>query len=199
MRERGYDNAAKACSQAQTKNNSIGSNKSMYTRPVYDAPITLGENLEKPRAITPSRPPVITKITRVIDDRELPKDITDLIDDKAYLPKHKKLARDYGLKYQLKLVELAKTKDKPSSWFAKVTAKKNWEARTLPMLEKLLAATETAKKAIQKLGLSGAWLPYYIKVAYRSTEAAFNSALEQAQTSAKTTPQYYFRYLSTQI
>lgn len=129
----------------------------------------------------------------------LPDDVLNLIDDESYLPKHKKLAREYGSKYLIKLAELAGTKDKPSHWYAKVTSKMNWEAITLPMLEKLFKAIEQAKKAISKLGISDKWLRFYTKVAYRTTEAKFFGILEQAQTSAKTTPQYYFRYLVSQV
>ena len=52
---------------------------------------------------------------------------------------------------------------------------------------------------MQKLGFSDKWLKFYTKVAYRTTEAKFNSILEQAQTTANTTPQYYFRYLVSQV
>lgn len=151
------------------------------------------DNLSNIPAIEPKQPQ-----SRLKSDW-LPDDVLNLIDNKNYLPKHKKLARDYGSKYLIKLAELAQTKDKPSNWYAKVTSKKNWGNITLPMLEKLFQAVEQAKKAISKLGISDKWLRFYTKVAYRTTEAKFYGILEQAQTSAKTTPQYYFRYLVSQV
>lgn len=129
----------------------------------------------------------------------LPDDVLNLIDDRNYLPKHKKIAREYGNKYLIKLSELAKTKNKPSHWYARATSKKNWKSITLPMLDKLFQAIESAEKAISKLGFSDKWLRFYIKVAFRTTPAKFYEILEQAQTTAKTTPQYYFRYLVSQV
>lgn len=129
----------------------------------------------------------------------VPENIATLIDSKSFLPKHKKLIKMHGVKYFEKLAELAQTKDAPSHWYAKSTSIAKWESQTLPMLEKLFAAIERATKAIEKLGLNMKWLHFYTKVAYRSTEAAFMGILEQAMNSARTTPQYYFRFLATQI
>lgn len=157
-------------------------------------PVAPSRTLEtKPATIEPQPAPAQIK------SDWLPDNILDLIDNKEYLPRHKKLARVFGSKYLIKLAELAETKQQPSHWYAKVTSKKNWEAITLPMLEKLFKAIETARTAISKLNMSNDWLRYYTKVAYRTSEAKFNSILEQAQTTAKTTPQYYFRYLAGQV
>lgn len=129
----------------------------------------------------------------------VPETITSLIDNKSYLPKHSKLIKRYGVNYFDKLAELAQTKKAPSHWYAKVTSNAKWESQTLPMLEKLFAAIERAGKAIDKLGLNKQWLNFYTKVAFRSSEAAFNGILEQAMNSPRTTPQHYFRFLVKQI
>ena len=166
-----------------------------YHKPVYEKPVIYTSTSTTPVRIIDNR----TCINSTTSKIELPEVIASLVDNKDYLPKHNKLAREYGVKYILKLAELAETKKSPSHWYAKVTSKSNWENVTLPMLEKLFKAIESATKAMQKLGIGDKWIRYYTKVAYRTSEAVFNSILEQAQTSAKTTPQHYFKYLSTQV
>jgi len=56
---------------------------------------------------------------------EIPAEVDALIDNKAYYNKFRKLMREYPQEI-MALVELARTKDQPSHWFARVTAKKNW-------------------------------------------------------------------------
>lgn len=50
--------------------------------------------------------------------------IDDLIDNKMYRNKFRKLIREGHLRGLLELAEQAGSKDKPSHWFAKVTAKR---------------------------------------------------------------------------
>ncbi len=81
---------------------------------------------------------------------EIPAEVDQLIDNKAYRPKFRKLVREYP-KEIMALVELAQTKANPSHWFAVVTAKKNWE-RTLKFLAELFRVRETAARVAEKLG-----------------------------------------------
>lgn len=64
--------------------------------------------------------------------------------------RHKKLARDYGVDYLLKLAELAKTKGKPSHWYAKATSVKQWKEQTEKMLSELMKKLEQLKRNWQR-------------------------------------------------
>jgi hypothetical protein len=81
---------------------------------------------------------------------ELPAEVDALIDNKAYYPKFRKLMREHKREV-LALVEIAATKERPSHWFAKATAKANWD-RTLVFLAKLFKVQEIAARVAGKLG-----------------------------------------------
>jgi hypothetical protein len=80
---------------------------------------------------------------------EIPAAVDALIDNKAYYNKFRKLLREYPREI-MALVELAHTKDQPSHWFARVTAKANWE-RTLKFLAELFRVRELAQRVAKKL------------------------------------------------
>lgn len=124
---------------------------------------------------------------------ELPPAIEALVDNKAFLPRHRKLQREYGDEILLRLAELAQTKDKPSHWYAKVTSVKCWE-RTLKMVRRLIAATKRAMAAMEKLGAKADWLPWYTAVAYRNSEATVAGWVEQAARGRS--PARYFGWLA---
>lgn len=164
--------------------------------PVKNSPFSIEELViekkeGKPRLQEPQpqvfRAPTLHSIERhrVIDNRSfvnemLPQEITALVDNKMYLPRHKLLAREHGVNYLLKLAELAQTKGKPSHWYAKVTSKANWQ-QTLEMLNDLLRALDKAKQALAKVGISGEkWLYYYTKACSKLSEAQLNNAIELA-------------------
>ncbi|NQD41429.1 hypothetical protein [Glutamicibacter halophytocola] len=126
---------------------------------------------------------------------ELPKAVLDLIDNKAYLPRHKKLKRLYGDKVLLKLAELAATKGKPSHWYAKVTSIEKWE-QTFEMVKTLIANSRRALVAMEKLGAEASFLPWYIKTVAALSEAQVAGFIERA-TRAKSPPKL-FAYLSKQ-
>lgn len=79
--------------------------------------------------------PTINRDTRPIVHRvrpsetpgELPQAVLDLIDNKVFLPRHRRLQREHGDKVLLKLAEMAQTKGRPSHWYAKVTSVAQWE------------------------------------------------------------------------
>lgn len=124
---------------------------------------------------------------------ELPGEIEALVDNKAFLPRHRKLQREYGDEVLLKLAELAQSKDKPSHWYAKVTSVKCWD-RTLKMVKKLIAAAKRAVLAMEKLGAKAEWLPWYTSITYRNSEATVAGWVEQA--SRGRNPARYFGWLA---
>jgi hypothetical protein len=91
-------------------------------------------------------------VNNSITSIEIPAEVDALIDNKAYYNKFRKLVREYP-KEILTLAELASTKDRPSHWFARVTAKKNWE-RTLKFLAELFRVRELAERVAKKLSIT---------------------------------------------
>src|SRR6266571_731685 len=71
-------------------------------------------------------------VSNNITSIEIPAEVDELIDNKAYRNKFHSLMRQYPREI-MALVELAHGKTQPSRWFATVTAKRNWE-RTLKFL-----------------------------------------------------------------
>ena len=126
---------------------------------------------------------------------ELPDAVIALVDNKAYLPRHRRLQRDHGSEMLLKLVELAATKERPSRWYAKVTSVRCWE-RTLKMLKKLIAATKRAGLVMEKVGADASWLRWYTSVAYRNSEATVAGWAELAARGRS--PVKYFGWLAAQ-
>src|SRR5690348_10448615 len=76
---------------------------------------------------------------------EIPAPIDDLIDNKMFRNRYKRLIREGHLPDLLELAALALEKDKPSHWFAKACSVKMWE-RTLDFLAKLRAVQSTAER-----------------------------------------------------
>jgi len=133
--------------------------------------------------------PVNINHLRVVDNRHyqditgelvLPQEIISLVDNPAYLRRHRKLARDYGVKYLLKLAELARTKNIPNRWYAKVTSTANWQ-QTEEMLIGLFKKIDQVKEKLQGIGVPDGWLSYYVGAAAKLSEAKFNSCIELAK------------------
>ncbi|HEY7348101.1 MAG TPA: hypothetical protein VH599_07245 [Ktedonobacterales bacterium] len=92
---------------------------------------------------------------------ELPQEIDDLIDNKMYRNKFKKLVREGHTRDLLELAAIARTKDKPSHWFARATkttaapgqegTPTNWE-RALKYLAKLRQVAQTAERVAKRIG-----------------------------------------------
>lgn len=122
------------------------------------------------------------------DELVLPKEIARLIDDKRFIPRHKKLARDYGMKYLLKLAELAKTKAKPSRWYAVATSVKNWGETTEKMLIDLLKKTDKLIEKLKGLGIDSKYYPYYLKAMGILSENKFDKAVRNANSRGVNSP-----------
>lgn len=121
---------------------------------------------------------------------ELPDEVNALVDNKAYLPKHRKLWRE-SPRQLLMLVELAATKKAPSRWYAKVTAKVMWE-RTLKYLEKLSKVRDMAARIAQKLGTEVNGFIYKQVWHNPAVERMADLAVETGKNKAK-----YFSWLCT--
>lgn len=111
----------------------------------------------------------------------LPAEVVNLIDNKAYMNRHKKLAKEYGVNYLLKLAELAKTKAKPSNWYAKVTSVKNWKEQTEKMLINLFRKLSELAEELAGVGVNIEYLPYYLNAKKKLTEWNFNRCIENAK------------------
>lgn len=97
------------------------------------------KNLKKPDFIVTGMSAEVQNRLEGWNGQELPEDIDELIDNKAYRPRVRLLCREHGLKYVRKLAELARRQDvaKPSHYFAKAYSVKNWHEKTLQVLEDL--------------------------------------------------------------
>jgi hypothetical protein len=83
---------------------------------------------------------------------DLPEELDNLIDNKMYRNKYRKMIKDGYLKQLLQLAEIAQSKDKPSHWFAKRCKKSLWES-TLKWLGKLSSVKRDAVQIIQRLNV----------------------------------------------
>lgn len=138
-----------------------------------------GKNLFENYKINHLRVVDNTKYTAVNGELMLPKEVLNLVDNKMYLPRHNKLARDYGVKYLLKLAELASTKGKPSHWYAKATSKKNWQ-QTSDMLIKLFKKLDMTREKLAHLRVSEQWLNYFAGAFSKLSEKQIAYCLELA-------------------
>lgn len=94
---------------------------------------------------------------------ELPAEIDDLIDNKMYRNKFKKLLREGHLADLIELATIAHTKGKPSFWFAKVCANSRWEG-TLEWLQKARRVAQDAAEVAKRLLIR----PEQMKAVYKA-------------------------------
>ena len=145
--------------------------------------------------------PVVTRET-FNETGELPAMVDELISNKAYRPRHRKLQRIYGDRILLKVAELCRGKDgsgkpinNPSAYYARITSLENWD-RTLRTVKRLLAATERAVVVMKKLGAEPQWLRWYVGVVYRNSEAVVAQWVERATSAKRGSPQKLFAWLA---
>lgn len=149
----------------------------------------ISENLFKPIRVIDNREYIVND-TLVLPDR-----ITSLVDNKMYLPRHQKLAREYGAKYLDKLAELAKTKAKPSRWYATCTSKKNWQ-QTHEMLIKLFKRIDEAIGLLKSVGVNKKqYLYYYINRLNKLSQSKIQFAIEMANNRKARDPDKLFTTL----
>lgn len=146
--------------------------------------------------------PVVTR-EQYKETGELPAEVEELINNKAYLPRHRKLQRLHGDRILLKVAELCHGKDgkgapinDPQKYYAKMTSLANW-ARTLTTVKRLLAATERAVAIMQKLGADPQWLHWYVGVVYRNSEATVAQWVERATGAKRGSPVRLFAWLAS--
>lgn len=133
------------------------------------------------------------------DELILPDEIVSLVDNKSYMNRHKKLARDYGVDWLLKLAELAKTKGKPSNWYAKVTSLKQWQ-QTEQMLITLFKELDNLREKLQRIGVDKSYLPYYLHAKRKLSEYQFNRCIENATSrGAKKPPNLFARAIKLSL
>ena len=124
----------------------------------------------------------------------LPKEITQLIDNPCYYNRHKKLAREYGMHYLLKLAELAKTKAKPSHWYAKVTSVEQWKDQTEAMLSKLFKKIHEITEQLAGTGVNVKYLPYYINAKRKLSEHKFIRCISNSRSKGVKDPPKLLAY-----
>lgn len=110
----------------------------------------------------------------------LPEEILKLIDNKQFLPRYTKCAREFGVAVLLQLAEIARTKAKPSHFFAKSVGKKaitkeeqaeankssvydHFVAMTAPAMKRLIEKKNKLVEELKRRGVDLAYLPYFLK------------------------------------
>lgn len=116
-----------------------------------------------------------------IEGGGIPQVVDDLIDNKMFRNKFKALIRRGHLQDLLDLVEIAHTKERPSRWFAVVTAKKCWE-RTLDFLTKLREVQRIAREVGKRIKVPAGSVGAVFKAAWRHQHAAVRMAVTAAET-----------------
>lgn len=107
-----------------------------------------GEPLEPPVKVINN-----TKYLNEAGELELPQELLDLIDNKMYLPRHLKLAREYGVDMLLTLAGIAKGKGKPNRYYAKSTSVAKWLEVTLPIIKKIKANLKAIRDQFSSNGI----------------------------------------------
>lgn len=133
--------------------------------------------------------PVVTRENYAETPGTLPGEIVALVDNPAYLPRHRRLQREHGNKILLKVAEIAQTKGQPSRWYAKVTSLANWD-RTLRFVTKLLSVARRAHEVIEKLGADPGWHQWYMKQLWAHSDAQVAGFVERAA-RAKSPPRLF--------
>ncbi|MDN3263304.1 hypothetical protein QWJ26_26540 [Streptomyces sp. CSDS2] len=121
---------------------------------------------------------------------EIPKVIDDLIDNKMFRNKFKALIRRGHLQDLLDLAAVAPTKEKPSRWFATVTAKKNWE-RTLDFLKKLRKVERVVQEVQRRIQVPARNVAAVFKAAWLHQDSTVRLAIDASE-KATTSPFRYF-------
>jgi hypothetical protein len=80
---------------------------------------------------------------------ELTAEVDELIDNKAYRPRYRKLMREYPSELTA-LAKYARSQARPSRFFAKCCAVANWE-RTLRFIAKIAKVRRMAERVARKL------------------------------------------------
>jgi hypothetical protein len=112
---------------------------------------------------------------------ELPAVIDELIDNKMYRNKFRSLIRRGHLQDLLELAGLAASKDKPSHWFAKVTAKRCWE-QTLKFLAKAREIARMAAEVTKRIKVPTGSLNVVYKACWRVRGQTIRHAITAAET-----------------
>lgn len=104
------------------------------------------------------------------EENDLPPQIDDLIDNKNFRNKYRKMIRDGHLKQLLRLSEIAHDKDNPSHWFAKMCKKSLWE-NTIEWLKKLDRVARQARQIADRLGVGNEQMHVIYKACWMRSDA----------------------------
>jgi hypothetical protein len=113
---------------------------------------------------------------------ELPPEIEALIDNKMYRNKFRKYIREGYLHDLLQLAEIAQTKGRKSHWFAKVTAKANWE-QTQDFLKTLRKVMQAAEEVVTRLALPAKHVGAVYKACWKLKDVAVRHAITAKETA----------------
>jgi hypothetical protein len=107
-----------------------------------------------------------------------------------YRNKFRKLIREGHLNDLLELTEMATTREKPSHWFAKVTAKSRWE-QTLKFLAKAREIARMAAEVVERLQVPVESLKTVYKACWKHGATVIRHAVTAAETAKEGTFKYF--------
>lgn len=128
-----------------------------------------------------------SKDTNTNNSIELPAEVLNLITNNGWklarTNRYKKLMRDGEISADelVEFVEMAKEKNKPDYWFAKIMSKARWE-RTKDFLAKLREIKRLAKEVCSRIPVP----PYATRVIYKACWKFKSSVIVKAVTAQET-------------
>lgn len=128
---------------------------------------------------------------------ELPAEISELITGSDYwktakINRYKKLIREGNLNNLLELARIAKTKNIPANWFAKVASKAEW-TRTLDFLSKLKNVAKNTAEVLKRISVPKDNLKVLYKFCWKLDQLVVKHAITAQETGEK--PFNYFIWL----
>lgn len=132
------------------------------------------------------------KVSTTNNSIELPEEIDNLIDNKMYRNKFKKMVREGHLNDLMQLAEIAITKNQPSHWFAKVTSKARWDS-TLEWLSKLREVVTNVAEIARKINIPLNGQKAVFKACWKLNSVAVRHAITASEVGKD--PFKYFNWL----
>ena len=131
------------------------------------------------------------------DIDKLPQEVTRLRDNKRYLNRDRKLAREHGVEYLEKLAELTVNNSKvncKSRYYATCTSLARWELETLPMLTKLFKKIDEAAAKLKEIGINkgSKYFYYYLSLLSKLSEYETKQLMEAVKRSWVRSPDRVF-------
>lgn len=131
------------------------------------------------------------------DIDKLPEKVMRLRDNKCFLNRDRKLAREHGIEYLEKLAELTVNNANvnfKSRYYAKCTSIEKWKLETLPMLTKLFKKIDEAAAKLKEIGINkgSKYFYYFLSLLSKLSEYETKQLMEAVKRSWVRSPDRVF-------